>query len=189
MKNVNGENIILSRIKEIAKKNNCKTIFPFGTHFYREPSRPMKELKRDMRIVKRLGFNMIKMQESWCIDEKREGEINLEKIEELIEEAEKLDLYIYFGVTMEQAPAWLWKKYPDCRMVYSTGEKHEDPTQYLLPPSSFSTPRRFCSFPHRKAAWRNRPSPSTYHECRPLSHRTSQISKRIWRIGSPPRGA
>jgi len=133
MKNVNGENIILSRIKEIAKKNNCKTIFPFGTHFYREPSRPMKELKRDMRIVKRLGFNMIKMQESWCIDEKREGEINLEKIEELIEEAEKLDLYIYFGVTMEQAPAWLWKKYPDCRMVYSTGEKHEDPTQYLLP--------------------------------------------------------
>lgn len=108
-------------------------IFPFGTHIYREPSRPLEEIVRDMRIIKGLGFNIIKIQESWCIDEKREGEIDLKKIETLIEEAEKLDLYVYFGVTMEQAPAWLWRKYPDCRLVYSTGEKHEDPTQYLLP--------------------------------------------------------
>ena len=115
------------------KKMNGTKIFPFGTHFYREPSRPIEELKRDMRIIKKLGFNMLKLQESWSIDEKREGEIILDKIEELIEEAEKLDLYIYFGVTMEQAPAWLWRKYPDCRMVYSTGERHENPTQYLLP--------------------------------------------------------
>jgi len=86
-----------------------------------------------MRIIKRLGFNTVKLQESWCIDEKREGEVDLSRVEALIEEAEKLGLYIYFGVTMEQAPAWLWRKYSDCRMVYSTGEKHEDPTQYLLP--------------------------------------------------------
>jgi beta-galactosidase GanA len=87
----------------------------------------------DMRVVKKLGFNMLKLQESWCIDEKREGEVTLDKVETLVEEAEKLGLFIYFGVTMEQAPAWLWKKYPDCCLVYSTGEEHEDPTQYLLP--------------------------------------------------------
>jgi len=114
-------------------KASSKGIFPFGTHFYREPSRPLDELLRDMRVVKRLGFNMLKLQESWCIDEKREGEISLGKVEGLVEEAEKLGLRIYFGVTMEQAPAWLWRKHPDCRLVYSTGEKHEDPTQYLLP--------------------------------------------------------
>ena len=114
-------------------KEKIKKFFPFGTHFYREPSRPIEELIRDMHIIKRLGFNTLKIQESWCINEKREGEIDLEKIDILIEEAAKLDLQIYFGVTMEQAPAWLWKKYPDCRLVYSTGEKHEDPTQYLLP--------------------------------------------------------
>lgn len=114
-------------------KEKIKEFFPFGTHFYREPSRPIEELIRDMRIIKNLGFNTLKIQESWCINERREGEIDLEKIEILIEEAAKLDLQIYFGVTMEQAPAWLWKKYPDCRLVYSTSEKHEDPTQYLLP--------------------------------------------------------
>lgn len=86
-----------------------------------------------MRVVKQPGFNAIKLQESWCIDEKREREINLKKVEALVEEAERLGLYVHFGVTVEQAPAWLWRKYPDCRMVYSTGEKHEDPMQYLLP--------------------------------------------------------
>jgi len=119
--------------KERTIKPKSKRVFPFGTHFYREPSRPLEELVQDMRIVKRLGFNMLKLQESWSIDEKREGVVELDKVETLVEEAERLGLYIYFGVTMEQAPAWLWRKYPDCRMVYSTGEKHEDPTQYLLP--------------------------------------------------------
>jgi len=119
--------------KERTIRPKSKRVFPFGTHFYREPSRPLEELMRDMRTVKRLGFNMLKLQESWSIDEKREGAIDLDKVETLVEEAERLGLYIYFGVTMEQAPAWLWRKYPDCRMVYSTGEKHEDPTQYLLP--------------------------------------------------------
>ncbi|MGQ9515532.1 MAG: beta-galactosidase [Thermoproteota archaeon] len=110
-----------------------KDLFPLGTHFYREPSRSIEELKHDMLVVKNLGFNMLKLQESWSVDEKVEGKIDLGKVETLVEEAERLGLYIYFGVTMEQAPAWLWKKYPDCRMVYSTGEKHEDPQQYLLP--------------------------------------------------------
>lgn len=110
-----------------------KYIFPFGTHFYREPSRTMEELKHDILVVKKLGFNMLKLQESWSMDEKVEGKINLDKVDTIVEWAEQLGLYVYFGVTMEQAPAWLWRKFPDCRMVYSTGEKHEDPQQYLLP--------------------------------------------------------
>lgn len=109
----------------------CK-IFPYGVHFYREPSLPMVQLKHDMKIIKKLGFNMLKIQESWAIDEPVEGKINLSKIEELIAQAKELGLYIYFGVTMEQAPAWLWKKYPDCYLVYNTGQPHDDPTQYLL---------------------------------------------------------
>ena len=123
---------MFGNIHMVERKDRVR-IFPFSTHFYREPSRPLEELIRDMRIVKELGFNTLKLQGSWCLDERKEGEIDLSKVETLIEEAEKLGLYIYYGVTMEQAPAWLWRRYPDCRMVYSTGDVHEDPTQYLLP--------------------------------------------------------
>lgn len=110
-----------------------KDIFPFGTHFYREPALPLEELKRDMRTMKKLGFNTLKIQESWAIDNPREGEINLSTMEELIAEANQLNLYIYFGITMEQMPAWVWKKYPDCRLVNAFGEPHNDSTQYLIP--------------------------------------------------------
>lgn len=107
--------------------------FVFATHFYREPSPPLDELRRDMHTVKRLGFNTLKIQESWCIDEPRPGDLRLEKIEAILSQARQLELGIYFGVTLEQAPAWLWRRFPDCRLVYGTGEPHEDPTQYVLP--------------------------------------------------------
>ena len=58
------------------KLNALKEIFPYGVHFYREHFLPIAELKHDMKVVKRLGFNMLKIQESWAIDEPREGEIN-----------------------------------------------------------------------------------------------------------------
>ena len=35
--------------------------------------------------------------------------------------AAALDLGVYFGLSCEQAPAWLWRKYPGCRMVGRNG--------------------------------------------------------------------
>ena len=108
-------------------------VFPFGTHVYREPSAPFEEIAGDLRIARRLGFNMVKVQESWAMDEPREGEIDLSRVERVILEAKSLGLGVYLGLTMEQAPAWLWRKYPDCHPVYADGRPHNDPTQYLLP--------------------------------------------------------
>ncbi len=110
-----------------------KTVFPFGTHVYREPSLPLEQLRADFPILKKLGFTMIKIQESWSTDEKREGEIDLSRVARVVSDARQNGLVVYFGVTMEQAPAWLWKKYPEASMVYETGQPQNDPTQYLLP--------------------------------------------------------
>ncbi|MBV8375387.1 MAG: beta-galactosidase, partial [Verrucomicrobia bacterium] len=108
-------------------------VFPFGTHIFREPSLPMEQLRADLPLLKRLGFSMVKIQESWSIDEPQEGTIDLSKISQLVSEAKQNALLIYFGVTMEEAPAWLWKKYPDAYMVWEDGQPAIDPTQYLLP--------------------------------------------------------
>jgi beta-galactosidase len=106
--------------------------FPFGVHIYREPSLPMEQLLADIPILKRLGFNMIKLQEVWAYDERREGEINLDKVERLIADAQQHGMKVYFGFTMENAPAWLWRKFPDATMLYEDGSPHLDPTQYVL---------------------------------------------------------
>ncbi len=107
--------------------------FPFGTHIYREPSLPLEQLRADLPVLRKLGFNMVKIQESWSADERREGAVDLARVEQLISDARQNGLRVYFGFTMEQAPAWLWHKFPDASMQYETGQPHNDPTPYLLP--------------------------------------------------------
>ncbi|MDL2206224.1 beta-galactosidase [Eubacteriales bacterium OttesenSCG-928-N13] len=96
-------------------------VFPLGTHICREPMPAMSEMKRDMALVKAKGFNLIKLQENWMLDEPSEGRIDLSRYEELIDHAGKLDLGVYLGLTCEQAPNWLYEKYPDARMVRKDG--------------------------------------------------------------------
>jgi len=108
-------------------------LFPLGSHLCREPMPPMAELKHDMEVLKRQGFNLIKLQEHWMIDEPREGECDFSRYEELIEQAARLDLGVYLGLTCEQAPSWLYRKHPDCRMVGRNGLPVAYQAQTTLP--------------------------------------------------------
>ncbi len=110
-----------------------KNVFPFGTHVYREPCLDLDAVIADLSLLKGYGFNMIKIQEHWSADEPREGEYDFRRVERLIRRAGELDLGVYLGLTMEQAPAWLWRKFPDCHFVYSDGRRHNQPAQYTIP--------------------------------------------------------
>ena len=94
-------------------------VFPFGTHVYREPCLDLDGVLRDLPLLKDYGFNMVKIQEHWSADERREGEYDFSRVEQVVKRAGELDLGIYLGLTMEQAPPWIWKKFPDCHFVYS----------------------------------------------------------------------
>ena len=95
--------------------------FFFGSHLCREPMPAMSELKRDMGILRDRGFNLVKLQEHWMVDEPAEGDYDFSRYEELIEHAAGLEMKVYLGLTCEQAPHWLWEKHPDCRMVFRNG--------------------------------------------------------------------
>lgn len=96
-------------------------VFPLGSHLCREPMPLMSEMENDIENLKKHGYILIKLQENWAIDEPLEGYCDFSKYEELIDYAAKLDLGVYLGLTCEQVPAWLWRKYPDCRMVGRNG--------------------------------------------------------------------
>ena len=108
-------------------------VFPFGAHVYREPCLDLDGVLRDLPLIKAYGFNMIKIQEHWSADERREGEYDFSRVEQVVKRADELDLGVYLGLTMEQAPAWVWRKYPDCHFVYADGRRHNQPTQYTIP--------------------------------------------------------
>lgn len=109
------------------------TLFPVGSHLCREPMPAMSELIRDMENLKRHGFNLIKLQESWLTDEPEEGHYDFSVSEELIAHAAKLDMGVYFGLSMEHAPAWLWQKYPDSRMIARDGNPMLYEAQLTIP--------------------------------------------------------
>ncbi|MBN1863614.1 MAG: beta-galactosidase [Victivallales bacterium] len=102
-------------------RKKFENLFPLGSHLCREPMPPMAEMKSDMEILKKQGFNLIKLQEHWMIDEPSEGCYDFSRYEELIGHAAKLDMGVYLGFTCEQAPSWLYRKHPDCRMVGRDG--------------------------------------------------------------------
>ncbi len=107
--------------------------FPFGTHLCREPMPSMREMKNDMELMKKSGFNLIKLQEIWAVDEPKEGQFDFSKYEELIDHAAKLQLGVYLGLTCEQAPNWLWEKHPGCRMIGKNGIPIAYQAQFTLP--------------------------------------------------------
>ncbi len=107
--------------------------FALGAHLCREPMPPMRELKRDMQVLKKAGFNLVKLQEHWMLDEPVEGQTDFSRYAELIEFAAGLDLGVYLGLTCEQAPGWLFQKHPGCRMVGRDGRAIIYEAQSTLP--------------------------------------------------------
>ena len=114
-------------------KEKFYTQFAVGSHLCRKPMPPMGEMKRDMEILKSHGFNLIKIQTHWGLDEPAENIMDTAVWEELIGYAGKLDMGVYIGLTNEQAPNWLWEKYPDCRMIGHNGLPVAYQAQYTLP--------------------------------------------------------
>jgi len=110
-----------------------ETVFPYGSHLCREPMPAMSELKHDMETLQQAGFNLVKLQEHWAIDEPAEGRLDFSRYEELIEHAAALDMGVYVDLTCEQAPNWLWEKHPDCRMIGRDGLPVAHQAQTTLP--------------------------------------------------------
>ncbi len=108
-------------------------LFALGSHLCREPMPAMPELKRDMGILRDNGFNFVKLQIHWAVDEPIEGEYDFSRSEELIAHAASLDMGVYLGLTCEQAPGWLWRKHPGCRMVGRDGHPMAYEAQITLP--------------------------------------------------------
>jgi beta-galactosidase len=107
--------------------------FLLGSHLCRVPQPPMKEMLADMDNLKAHGFILIKIQTHWAIDEPLEGKYEFERYDTIVQHAKDLGMYVYMGFTLEQAPAWLYTKYPDCRMVGRNGLPIKYETQYTTP--------------------------------------------------------
>jgi hypothetical protein len=71
-----------------------------------------RQLKRDMQLLKKNGFNQVSLQVDWAAAEPLEGQFDFSTSEDLIQHAAGLEMGVVIAINCAQAPGWLNEKYP-----------------------------------------------------------------------------
>ncbi len=85
----------------------------YGVAYYPEYI-PYERMDEDMSLMRRAGFNLIRVAEStWSTWEPRDGEFDLSLLRRTLDAADSHGLKVIVGTPTYAIPAWLYKKYPD----------------------------------------------------------------------------
>ena len=97
----------------------------FGTAYYYEYL-PCERMEEDFRMMKKAGFNMIRIAEStWSTWEPSDGNFDFSKLHAVLEAAGRYDMQVIVGTPTYAIPPWLAKKYPDI-----LSDTHNGPCRY-----------------------------------------------------------
>lgn len=99
-----------------------KNKFIYGAQYYRPPTPPRAQRKNDIKRIRELGFNAIKIQAMWNWVHPQPNFYDFEEIWELMDYAAKNEIGVVFLINLESAPYWLAEKYPEAKYVSSAGE-------------------------------------------------------------------
>ncbi len=77
--------------------------------------------RKDLRQIKSLGFNAIRMWIDWASGEPRPRQYRFDTLDVLLDLAEREGLRVIVQVYMDSAPAWVGRAYPDSLFVSASG--------------------------------------------------------------------
>ncbi len=96
---------------------------PFGSQYYRAPTPERSEWRSDMAAMRAAGFNTIKIWAQWRWNHPAEDEFYFADLDELMDLAHEHGLKVIINTILDCAPAWLYRKHPDCVMIRANGER------------------------------------------------------------------
>ncbi|MHB1462055.1 MAG: beta-galactosidase [Armatimonadota bacterium] len=102
-------------------KPSSQDYIPFGAQYYRAPTPNRSEWAKDLDQFKAAGFNTLKYWAQWRWNNPRPGEYDFTDLDELMDLAAERGLKVIINVIFDVAPSWLFKQYPECRMVTADG--------------------------------------------------------------------
>lgn len=93
----------------------------FGTQYYRPPFPEKRDWEEDIRHIKKLNFNVVKLWAVWNWIEPEQGEFHFEELDELIGLCRKYDLKVIINTIPEGAPSYTRVLLPDAGYRKSDG--------------------------------------------------------------------
>lgn len=94
----------------------------FGAQYYRPPFPDKKYWERDIKNMKELGFNTVKLWAVWNDIEREEGIFNFEDLDQLVELCDANGLKVLINTIPEGAPYWAYELYSDA--LYKTANNY-----------------------------------------------------------------
>lgn len=98
-------------------------VIPFGSQYYRAPTPDRSEWKSDMASMCAAGFNTIKIWAQWRWNNPAEDRFYWDDLDELMDLASGAGLQVVINTILDCAPAWLYRRHPDCVMLRANGER------------------------------------------------------------------
>ncbi|HEX6462937.1 MAG TPA: beta-galactosidase, partial [Vicinamibacterales bacterium] len=89
----------------------------------RDPAAHRDEWRRDLRTIRRLGFNSIKTWVDWASTEPRPGEFRFDALDQLLALADETGLRVIVQIYTDSAPEWIGAQFPDAAFVTETGAR------------------------------------------------------------------
>lgn len=93
----------------------------YGTQYYRPPFPAKRDWEADIRHIKSLNFNVVKLWAVWNWIERREGSFDFSELDELVGLCEKYSLKVIINTIPEGAPPFTRMKHPETRYQKADG--------------------------------------------------------------------
>lgn len=98
---------------------------------YQPVDRSPEQIRQDIAIMKRAGFNLVRMGDlSWDSFEPREGQFTFEWFDDVLAQMHAAGIKVIVDIPGEPAPIWLHKHYPGVDVVNQHGERLNAATRY-----------------------------------------------------------
>ena len=92
----------------------------YGTQYYRPPFPEEACWESDLRRIKEVHFNTVKLWAVWSWIERKEGELYFDDLDEIIRLCGVIGLNVVLNIIPEGAPYWLIRRHPGA--CYTTAE-------------------------------------------------------------------
>lgn len=92
-------------------------IISFGTTYYSHAN-PPEELERNLRQIRAIGIDTVRLAEvwpGWSVIEQEQGRYDFDLIDDYLEKARRAGLRVCMGVGINDTPGWLFYEYPGIR--------------------------------------------------------------------------
>jgi beta-galactosidase len=114
---------VLTLCVEAQEKPWPDPVYPFGAVYFRKSNPPEQDWERDHKTAAQMGVNIFRHWFMWASIENSPGRYDWRDYDRMVELEAQNHIKVVIAEMVNEAPEWMWDKYPQARRVASDGSE------------------------------------------------------------------